>query len=154
MDISDEDLDNIVAVLLLKNPLSGVVILHGHLMSSGILVPLAWVKASLKQVDPIGLYKWGKAIKWRVYHVHGSNALWHHDGNEKIWPWGFYVYRCVDGHSHLIIYLECCANKCAETVEQIFMEGVAEYGWPSHVCSDHGTENNGVEKRMIEKWEE
>ncbi len=74
------------------------------------------------------------------------------DGNEKLRPWGFYVHGCVNGHSRLIIYLECQANMRAATVEAIFMKGVKEYGWPSRVCGDYGTENNGVEKQMVARW--
>jgi len=87
-----------------------------------------------------------------VYRVRGANALWHHDGNEKLKPWGFYIHGLVDGFSRLIIYLICCNNKRAATVENIFMtEAVGKYGWPSRVRGDYGKENNGVERRMIQR---
>lgn len=92
------------------------------------------------------------AIKWRIYSVCGSNALWHMDGNEKLRPWGFYIHGCIDGHSQMVVYLECHDNKHAATVEAIFMQGVGQNGWPSRMCGDYGTENNGVEQRMITKW--
>jgi hypothetical protein len=87
-----------------------------------------------------------------VYKVRGSNALWHHDGNEKLRPWGFYVHGCVDGHSRLIIYLACRANKWQATVAELFLAAVAEFGWPSRVRGDFGTENNEVERLMIAHW--
>ena len=46
------------------------------------------------------------------------------DGNKKLWPWIFYVHRCIDGHLRLIIYLVCCNNKKSSTVEAIFMAGL------------------------------
>ena len=94
-------------------------------------------------------------MRRRVYRVRGANALLHHDGNEKLKPWGFYIHGCVDGFSRLIMYLVCCNNKRSATVESIFMrEVVAKYGWPSRVRGDYGRENNGVERRMIQKWGE
>ncbi len=44
-------------------------------------------------------FRWASAVKQQVYHVHGANALWHHDGNEKLQPWGFFVHGCIDGYS-------------------------------------------------------
>ena len=75
------------------------------------------------------------------------------DGNEKLRPWGFYVHGCIDGHSRLGIYLQCRNNKRANTVLHIFLEyGVRRYGWPSRGRADFGTENNEVEKSMVEHW--
>lgn len=92
----------------------------------------------------------GHAVKQRVYSVRGANSLWHHDGNEKLRPWGFYVHGCVDGFSRLIVYLNVSANKKAQTVTKLFQQAIGELGVPSRVCGDFGTENNGVEKLMQE----
>jgi hypothetical protein len=100
------------------------------------------------------IISWSNVIKLRVYHVRGSNALWHHDGNEKLRPWGFYIHGCVDGHSCLVIYLICTNNKRASTVESLFIAGVRRYGWPSRARGDFGKENNYVEKQMIFHWGE
>lgn len=87
-----------------------------------------------------------------MYKVRGANALWHHDGNEKIRPWGFYVHGCIDGHSRLILYLACCSNKRSATVLGFFLDAVRRKGWPSRMRGDYGTENNQVEKHMVRKW--
>jgi hypothetical protein len=84
--------------------------------------------------------------------VRGANALWHQDGNEKLKPWGFWIHGCVDGHSRLIVYLGCTNNKRSATVEALFVEGVNVFGWPSRVRGDFGTENNGIERVMVQKW--
>jgi hypothetical protein len=49
----------------------------------------------------------------------------------------------------MIIYLHCSNNKLSATVENLFMEAVNTYGWPSRVRGDWGTENNGIERQMI-----
>ncbi|KAF7371591.1 Integrase catalytic domain-containing protein [Mycena venus] len=97
-------------------------------------------------------HPWAGIIKRRVYKVRGSNALWHHDGNEKLRPWGFYVHGCIDGHSRLIIYLACRSNKRKATVAELFQAAVAIFGWPSRMRGDFGTENNEVERLMIAFW--
>jgi hypothetical protein len=91
-------------------------------------------------------------IKCRIYKVRGSSALWNHDGNEKLRPWGFYVHGCIDGHSRLIIYPICSSNKWQATVAQLFREAVREFGWPSRMRGDFGTENNEVEHLIIAHW--
>ena len=98
--------------------------------------------------------RWAGIIRRRVYKVRGANALWHMDGNEKLRPWGFYVHGCIDGFSRLIIYLVCSYNKRARTVSTIFEGGVDQYGWPSRVRGDFGTENNDVERMMNAHWGE
>lgn len=82
--------------------------------------------------------------------MRGANSLWHHDGNEKLRPWGFYVHGCVDGFSRLIVYLNVSSNKRALTVTKMFKQATGELGAPSQVRGDFGTENNGVEKLMQE----
>ncbi|KAJ3567916.1 hypothetical protein NP233_g6054 [Leucocoprinus birnbaumii] len=152
-EITDETLDEIVSLFSLQHPQNGAYIVQGHLRSLNINIPIQRVKDSLKRVDPVGsLLRHHGAIKRRIYSVRGSNALWHMDGNEKLRPWGFYVHGCIDGHSRMVIYLECRDNKRAATVERIFMQGVNQNGWPSRMRGDYGTENNGVEMRMITKW--
>jgi len=32
------------------------------------------------------------------------------------------------------------------------MDAVGKYGWPSRVRGDFGTENNGIEARMVDHW--
>ncbi|KAK7015753.1 Integrase catalytic domain-containing protein [Favolaschia claudopus] len=151
--ISDEALDEVVSEISLAHPFIGSVIVSGHLESRGIHLPRLRVQDSLRRVDEIGvLVRWAGIIKRRVYKVRGSNALWHHDGNEKLRPWGFYVHGCVDGHSRLIIYLACCSNKRKMTVANLFQAAVAVFGWPSRMRGDFGTENNEVERLMILYW--
>lgn len=87
-----------------------------------------------------------------MYKVRGSNALWHNDGNEKLRPWGFWVHGCVDGHSRLIIYLQCSSNKRSSTVAALFKQAVQELGWPSRARGDYGTENNEMERLLIAYW--
>ncbi|KAF7372481.1 Integrase catalytic domain-containing protein [Mycena venus] len=152
-EISDDDLDENVAAISIKHPLAGSAIVMGHLEAIGIHLPSERVQESLWRVDGIGvIVRWNGVIKRRVYRVRGANALWHMDGNEKLRPWGFYVHGCVDGHSRLIIYLVCCNNKRSSTVESLWLEAVAKYGWPSRGRGDFGKENNGVERRMIRHW--
>jgi len=175
-DIDDDDLDIVVSEISLKHPLAGASIIQGHLEGAGIHVPILRVKECLRRVDAIGVMlryvlmkvanqlktmltpdglppfpSWSSTIRRRVYRVRGSNALWHHDGNEKLKPWGFYVHGCVDGHSRMIIYLVCSNNKRSATVAQCFKQGVEVYGWPSRVRGDYGSENNIVERWMIDK---
>ncbi|KAF4615590.1 hypothetical protein D9613_012906 [Agrocybe pediades] len=152
-EITDEDLDLLISDISRHHPLTGSVVVRGHLEASGVHVPLVRVQESLRRVDEIGVnLRWNGTVRRRVYKVRGSNALWHQDGNEKLRPWGFYVHGCVDGHSRLIIYLKCSNSKKAKVVEGYFMAAVRIYGWPSRARGDFGTENNGIERQMVNHW--
>lgn len=173
--INDHQLDEVISGFVAMHPFSGVSIAKGYLDSIGIHIPKRRVNESMRRVDPIGVLiryvslpfsltllidpnvfcRWSTAIRRRVYKVRGAQALWHMDGNEKLHRWGFYVHGCVDGHTRYIVYLECRSNKSASTVAKIFVDGVRRMRCPpSRVRGDYGTENNGVEKIMIDFWGE
>ncbi|KAF8903229.1 hypothetical protein CPB85DRAFT_1226628 [Mucidula mucida] len=68
-----------------------------------------------------------------VYKVQGAYALWHHDGNEKLRPWGFYVHGCIDGHSRLLIYMSklhlhsrLCQNFTSLKIGCVYLISVSE----------------------------
>ncbi|KAJ7800870.1 hypothetical protein B0H14DRAFT_3784634 [Mycena olivaceomarginata] len=67
---------------------------------------------------------------------------------EKLRLWGFYVHGCIDGHSRLIIYLACRANKLQATVAE-FLAAVAKF---SRGRGNFETENNEVERPLIAHW--
>lgn len=168
--IEDTDLDKVVAEIAQEHPFVGSTIILGHLETRGIHLPPKRVQESLRRVDSVGVllryfnllivitshlcqvYRWAGIIKRRVYRVRGANALWHHDGNEKLRPWGFYVHGCIDGYSRLFIYLVCSSNKRASTVADLFAHAVSVFGWPSRARGDFGTENNKVERLLIQHW--
>ena len=51
--------------------------------------------------------------------------------------WRFIVHGC-DGYSRRIIYLHCECNNRAETVLQLFVDGVRKHGLPNRVRGDGG----------------
>lgn len=54
-EISDEDLDQIVATINANHPLSGSIMVRGHLLASGLKVQLERVRDSLRRVDEEGV---------------------------------------------------------------------------------------------------
>lgn len=73
----------------------------------------------------------------------------HIDGNHKLISWRVVFHGCVDGYSRTIIYLECLTNNRASSVLSLFQEGVQNFGLPSRVRCDWGTENTEVARYML-----
>ena len=64
--------------------------------------------------------------------------------------WRFVTHCGIDGYSRLVVYLKCSNNNAAFTVYNLFLEAVGQYGLPSRVRSDQGTENYHVAQHMLE----
>lgn len=61
----------------------------------------------------------------------------------------FVYHACVDGFSRTIIYLKCLQNNRADSVLRLFINGVENFGLPSRVRGDRGTENIEVARYML-----
>ncbi len=55
--------------------------------------------------------------------------------------WKIVLHGFIDGYSRLITTMRASNNNHAETVLDVFLDGVQSYGLPSHVWGDHGVEN-------------
>ncbi len=60
------------------------------------------------------------------------------------------VHGCIDGYSRRIIYLRAADNNRADTVLQLFIDGVQRLGLPIRVRSDRGGENVEIARFMLE----
>ena len=128
----------------------GYSMVRGHLRSMGINVQRERIRASISRVDPINCrLRWATAVSRRAYSVPGPNSLWHINGHHSLITWGFIINGCIDGYSYLICFLKCSTNNRKETVEDLFLQSVEKYFWPSRIQTDHEGENVLVRERMI-----
>ena len=83
--VSDGDLDAIVAEILMRFPACGNRQMQGHLLARGMRVQQHRVRESQRRVDPSGvMMRRLFTINRRTYQVNGPLALWHIDGNHKM----------------------------------------------------------------------
>lgn len=75
----------------------------------------------------------------------------HIDGNHKLVRWRMIFHGCVDGFSRTIIYLQCLKNNRASSVLELFCTGVQSFGLPLRLRCDHGMENTGVARYMLQR---
>lgn len=82
-----------------------------------------------------------------------ESSNYHHrhiDGHHKLIRWRFVIHGGIDGFSRCITYLRCCGNNKATTVLDLFLQTVEQFGLPSRVRSDLGTENVEVATFMLQ----
>lgn len=72
------------------------------------------------------------------------------DGHHKLIRRGIVTHGAIDGFSRLVVYLQSSNNNKAQTVYNLFLTAVQQYGLPSRVRSDHGRENYLVAVHMLE----
>ena len=149
--IGNTNLNDIVrAFMNIEEGLVGYSMVRGHLRNMGINVERECVRACISRVDPINCrLSWATVVSRRAYSVLGPNSLWHIDGHHSLITWGFVIHGCIDGYSRLICFLKCSTNNRKETVEDLFLQSVEKYLWPSRIRIDHGGENVLVWERMI-----
>ena len=123
----------------------------GALRAGGFRIQRWRVRNCLRRQDLLGTaLRWTTPVYHKKYSVPTPNSLWHIVGNHKLIRYRFVVHCCVDGYSRLIVYATLKDNNRADTVLELFMKDVQEFGLPSRVRSDHGLENVGVAQYMLE----
>lgn len=150
--ITDAALDQVVQTIKQVHPNDGERLMAGHLASRGIIVQRARLRGSIHRTDPENTaIRRSVAVRRRVYHVDGPNALWHLDGHHKLIRWKLVIHGAIDGYSRTITYLKCADNNRASTVLSEFVEAAHIHGLPERIRSDHGGENIEVWRFMVEQ---
>jgi hypothetical protein len=79
-EISDEELDRCLAIIMQDFPSFGRRLATASLRAHGVIVSEGRVRNSLTRVSGVPGTFGGRRIHRRQYRVAGANSLWHHDG--------------------------------------------------------------------------
>eukprot|EP00111_Clytia_hemisphaerica_P011752 TCONS_00034514-protein len=74
------------------------------------------------------------------------------DGFHKLIRWRLVIHGCIDGYSRAITFLKCSSNNRADTVLNLFLNSLTQFRCPIRIRSDHGIENTGVARWMLERF--
>ena len=130
-DISNQELDEVIASYKEAHPNDGERILIGYLRSRNIHIPRSRIRNSIHRIDPHGIEQRRlTTICRRAYYVEGPNYVWHMDGNHKLFRWKFIIHGSIDGFSRLIVFLKCSTNNTAAAVFDSFINATQSYGVP------------------------
>ena len=84
------------------------------------------------------------------YHTIPLKFYRHIDGHHKLIRRRCVIHGGIDGFSRCIVFLRCSTNNKADTVLSLFVNAVSNFGLPSRVRSDYGTENYFAARYMLE----
>jgi hypothetical protein len=99
------------------------------------------VRELLADIDPHGAAeRMSRAIERRTYYVPFVNSLWHIDGHHKLMEGKIVIHAAIDGKTHTVVCIAASPNNRADTVNDLFLQGTAAFGWPSRVRADYGKE--------------
>ena len=144
-DITDQELDNVVASIYHRHAHCGIAMMQGHLIYSGIYVQRSRIRASIRRVDPINsVLRWGLVTRRRRYSVPGPQSLWHIDGHHALIRWRIVTHGGIDGYSRMIVFLHSSDNNRSDTVRSLFVQAIECYGLPAFVRAHRGGENVSI----------
>ena len=77
------------------------------------------------KVEGVQQRKRRKLVRWKYRSPSLSYHIWHIDGHDKLKPFGFSVYGCINGFSRKLIWLEVTSsNKVPEIISQYYLKAV------------------------------
>ena len=166
-DLTDDNLDHMIAEILTNFPAFGHRMLKAHLKALGHNVPATRIATSYIRVHGIPSTFGDGRIQRRQYSVPGPLSLVHHDGQHGLsisfFPqcdqsnthiiglihYKIVIHCFIDGYSRYVLAIQASNNNKGSTVLDLFVRGVVEtHGVPSRVRGDHGVENIEVAKYM------
>jgi hypothetical protein len=149
--ITNANLDELLRAYKQRRPESGLRYAIGYLRTRGLKVQHKRVMMSLKRIDGLGrILRHRQVTQRRTYTAKRPNAIWHVDGHHKLIRWGIVIHGFIDGYCQ-ITALHASSNNRAITVLELLLHGIDEFGHPSRLRGDRGSENVYIAVYMIIK---
>eukprot|EP00794_Sanderia_malayensis_P018485 gene18485-20335_t len=150
--MSEDELRHVIQRLNRHYPNSGAGEMLGLLQSEtpSIRVQRDVCRRILAEIDPVGTARrWSQAVRRRQYSVPSPNWLWQLDTNHALIRWNIVIHAGIDGYSRLIPFARATSDNTALTALRIFIPGLREFGVPSRIRTDGGSEYNFVRGLMV-----
>ncbi|XP_076079241.1 uncharacterized protein LOC143056719 isoform X1 [Mytilus galloprovincialis] len=149
-NMPDDELQGLISDYNRDHPNAGALEVQAYLKTKGVNVQRQRCRDILGRVDPLGTAtRWSCTIQRRQYSVPTANSVWHVDTHHSLIRWGIIVHGGIDGHSRLIPFLRASTFNTSKAAACFFVQGVKNYGVPSRIRADHGTEYADTGRFMI-----
>jgi hypothetical protein len=120
--------------------------LYLHFRQLGMNVARDRMFQVYRTLNPTGIERRNQDRQRRKgeYLVRGPNFIWSVDGHEKLKPYGFEIYACIDAYSRYIVWIYVGISAgTAVSVGQQYLNAVRETGViPHYIRSDCGKETS------------
>ncbi|XP_035688598.1 uncharacterized protein LOC118424168 [Branchiostoma floridae] len=160
-DIPDNDLDATMGRILARDPNCGRSMAVGALRREGVIVQRRRISASLQRVGGLRIEaRFPIPIRRQPYRAVCPGWIWHIDSYHKLnghprrisrhaVRWGISIQGGVDGYSRTCTFLSAAGYNTADLMKRAFLLGVREYGFPSRIRTDRGSENVEIGRFMV-----
>ena len=122
-----------------SNSSIGYIAMHQRCIRNGLMVSRVIVAQIMKHLNIIGVNMRRRGtLRRRLYYSQGTNRVWYLDGYDKLKPYSFEIYGCIDRYNRRVLWLSVIrSNKDPKEVCNLYFNYLLiAKGVPKKIVAD------------------